>query len=350
MIDTNALLQKVDLARLIESNLQKPGLKKGSWLFWNCPFHAADQTPSLGIKPGDQHWYCFGCSKGGNAITWLMEFQRLSFKEACECLNTCSNAPANTPVSSAIMTNPPERSRPDALQEPWREVIKQCQAMLWQSEGSQARDYLHARGLKDSTLKDPFFQVGYSPGKKIGNVWVERGIVLPCFTTTSRMDIEYINYIKIRRPSGEPKYLKLPGHGAKLSGLFGADWISGAEVVFIAEGEFDSLLLHQEAFKEVGVCTLGGAGERFDFAAFGKYLLSAKHLFVAYDNDSAGQKGAGTWAGVSKRVHTVQVPFGKDITEFWQHGGDLSTWVMDVLRDYPVKPNYKITNNEDLPP
>ena len=166
---------------------------------------------------------------------------------------------------------------------------------------------------------------------KISGIPVERGIVLPCFTTTLDMDIEYVSYIKVRRPAGHPKYKKLSGNGAKLSGLYGAEWCAGSDVIFLTEGEFDCLLLCQEAGDLVGVGTLGGAGERFNFARFGKYILSAKRIFTVYDNDVAGQKGAQSWCEISQRVHVAQVPAGKDITDFWQIGGDLGAWVMKTI-------------------
>jgi len=336
MIDTKTILYNADLASLVESSLGQPGKRSGHWLFWHCPFHPGDQTPSLGVNQEQRDWFCFGCRKGGDAITWLVEYQGLTFQDACKYL-AAGNETRHVPSTPAGYGDKPHPRYPDALQESWKTVIEECEKRLWQPEGNRAREYLHQRGIKDSTLQNPFFRVGYSPGFKVKDVWVDRGIVLPCFTTTKNMEIKYIHYIKIRRPSGEPKYKKLPGHGAKLSGLYGAKWALGADVLFITEGEFDALLLWQEAKDLVGVCTLGGAGDRFDFAAFGRYLLAARYIFIAYDNDPAGQKGGETWKKLSGRVLTVHIPTGKDLTEYWQAGGDLAAWVMDSLTTYGIE-------------
>jgi DNA primase len=336
VINTKFLLQHIDLARLVESCLREPGKQSGRWTFWHCPFHPGDQTPSLGVNREECRWFCFGCRKGGDAITWLMDFQRLSFKAACEYLGEGKSNNESQPDFPVIKPSDQPKRHPDNLQDFWKVIIETCQEMLWQPEGAKALEYLHQRGLRDTTLQSPFFRIGYSPGTKISGVWVDRGIVIPCFTTCNNMEIEYVSYIKVRRPDCEPKYKKLAGQGAKLSGMFGAEWALGADVVFITEGEFDALLLWQEARDFVGVCTLGGASDQLDFARFGLYLLAAKHIFIAYDNDPAGQKAVETWKEMSARVLPAQVPAGKDITEYWQAGGDLSFWVMEILKTHEI--------------
>ena len=59
--------------------------KKGSNYFGLCPFHN-EKSPSFSVSPGKQMYYCFGCGAGGNAITFLMEYENYSFPEALEVL------------------------------------------------------------------------------------------------------------------------------------------------------------------------------------------------------------------------------------------------------------------------
>ena len=331
VIDTVSLLQKTDLVSLVEATLHQPGKGSGRWIFWHCPFHMGDTTPSLGVCRDEGRWFCYSCRKGGDAISWLRNLQGLSFKDACEYLGASTFQNSSHTFQPAKTENP--RHQPDDLQDAWTEIISKCEEILWQPVGQKALEYLNNRGLRDSTLKSPFFRIGYSPGIRVAGIWVDRGIVIPCFTTTDELAIEYISYLKIRRPDGKPKYKKLPGNGANLSGWFGAEWGLGADILFLTEGEFDAMLLHQEAGDLVGVCTLGGASERLNFARFGKYLLAAKHIIAAYDSDDAGKNGAGAWRTLSARVNCTQVPVGKDITEFWQAGGNLADWVMEVLKN-----------------
>jgi DNA primase len=50
-----------------------------------CPFHN-EKTPSFNVRPDRGSFYCFGCQKGGNAITFLMEMENLTFPEAVRAL------------------------------------------------------------------------------------------------------------------------------------------------------------------------------------------------------------------------------------------------------------------------
>jgi hypothetical protein len=50
-----------------------------------CPFHV-EKTPSFAVNPEKNLWHCFGCGAGGNAITFVMKMDGVSFKEASSCL------------------------------------------------------------------------------------------------------------------------------------------------------------------------------------------------------------------------------------------------------------------------
>ncbi|MCH2186501.1 CHC2 zinc finger domain-containing protein, partial [Myxococcota bacterium] len=50
-----------------------------------CPFHE-EKTPSFNVNPDRGIFHCFGCQKGGNAITFLVEFENLTFPEAVRSL------------------------------------------------------------------------------------------------------------------------------------------------------------------------------------------------------------------------------------------------------------------------
>ena len=59
--------------------------RKGSSYFGLCPFHN-EKSPSFSVSPGKQMYYCFGCGAGGNAITFLMEYENATFQEAVKML------------------------------------------------------------------------------------------------------------------------------------------------------------------------------------------------------------------------------------------------------------------------
>ena len=83
MDQVNQVREKIDIVALISEHLS---LKKAGRNFkTNCPFHN-EKTPSFVISPERQIWHCFGCGKGGDCFTFLMEYENLEFPEALRIL------------------------------------------------------------------------------------------------------------------------------------------------------------------------------------------------------------------------------------------------------------------------
>ncbi len=59
--------------------------KQGRNFFGLCPFHS-ESTPSFSVNQEKQIFHCFGCGKGGNVITFMMEIEGFSFRQAIEFL------------------------------------------------------------------------------------------------------------------------------------------------------------------------------------------------------------------------------------------------------------------------
>jgi DNA primase len=59
--------------------------KAGQNFFGLCPFHS-EKTPSFSVNPAKQIFHCFGCSAGGNSISYVMKYHGLSFPEALKML------------------------------------------------------------------------------------------------------------------------------------------------------------------------------------------------------------------------------------------------------------------------
>ncbi|HON08789.1 MAG TPA: CHC2 zinc finger domain-containing protein, partial [Verrucomicrobiota bacterium] len=72
-----------DIVEVIESYI--PLKKSGGGFFALCPFHK-EKTPSFYVNPQRQIFHCFGCHKGGNVFTFLMEYENLTFIEAVKQL------------------------------------------------------------------------------------------------------------------------------------------------------------------------------------------------------------------------------------------------------------------------
>jgi DNA primase len=77
------LLDRLDIVEVIDRRVK---LKKaGKNYSACCPFHD-ERTPSFSVNPERQFYYCFGCGAGGNALGFVMDYERLDFREAVEGL------------------------------------------------------------------------------------------------------------------------------------------------------------------------------------------------------------------------------------------------------------------------
>ncbi|MDH5766791.1 MAG: CHC2 zinc finger domain-containing protein, partial [Gammaproteobacteria bacterium] len=77
------LLNQVDIVDVIDSRVALK--KRGKEYIACCPFHN-EKTPSFTVSQNKQFFHCFGCQQHGNAIGFIMEYERLDFVDAIEAL------------------------------------------------------------------------------------------------------------------------------------------------------------------------------------------------------------------------------------------------------------------------
>ena len=124
--------------------------KKGRKLWACCPFHS-EKTPSFSVDEEKGLYYCFGCHKGGNAITFLSEYERIDKFEAIKML--ADMARMEVPENHA---DPERAAREKELQTQIYEAnlfaARFFHNLIWKPEGAQALKYLYARGLTDADI------------------------------------------------------------------------------------------------------------------------------------------------------------------------------------------------------
>jgi len=335
-IDTQALRFHVSILDLAgnDTPLRKVASTRGGEFAGSCPFCGGHDR--FRVQPDQGLWWCRQCSEGErwqDVIAYVMKRDSVSFVDACAALGATDDGPRILPRRAAAPAPLPADLEPAAE---WRTsaqvVVEACETALWSAAGAKIRDYLHARGLTDETLRR--WRVGYNAAdRSIAGLWVQRGITLPWSAQGQLWQL------RVRRPEGSvPKYVSVAG-GHPL--LFMADALVGRAVAVLVEGEFDAMLLHQEAGDLVGVATLGGADKQLGMGAV-RLLLPISLLLLAYDMDSAGRRGSERIAAVSARMRRVTVPSGKDVTEFWQQGGRVRSWIqyeMARLGPLPAAPS-----------
>lgn len=148
------VVNRIDIVELIDSrvNLKKAGKEYTAC----CPFHS-EKTPSFTVSPQKQFYHCFGCQAHGTAISFLMDYDHLSFVEAIEELAHILGL--EVPRETGI-------NQPQDKHKPLYDILEKVadfyqQQLRKHPAASTAVDYLKNRGLSGDIALD--FRVGFAP-------------------------------------------------------------------------------------------------------------------------------------------------------------------------------------------
>ncbi|PML81492.1 DNA primase [Enterovibrio norvegicus] len=151
------LLARLDIVELIDARvkLKKQGKNYGAC----CPFHN-EKTPSFSVSQEKQFYHCFGCGVHGNAIDFVMEFDRLEFVEAIEELASQLGVDVPRENDSGAPKGPYARSdQKRDLYQMMGQIAQFYQSSLRTEAGHVAIDYLKGRGLSGEIVQK--FGVGF---------------------------------------------------------------------------------------------------------------------------------------------------------------------------------------------
>jgi DNA primase len=148
------ILARIDIVEVVSARV--PLRPSGQHFKACCPFHR-EKTPSFIVTPSRQSYHRFGCGAHGDAIGFLMEYDRLSFPEAMKELAT--QAGVSLPESSAADA----AATPQVDLEPIYQILEQAAALFRQQlrEDPKAVAYLKQRGLTGEVAAD--FGLGFAP-------------------------------------------------------------------------------------------------------------------------------------------------------------------------------------------
>lgn len=148
------LKQKINLFEVLSEHIE---LKRfGASYKALCPFHD-EKTPSFVLQQGQSHYHCFGCGAHGDAIEFLMSYQKLNFQEAVESLAQTFQVPLEY-ESESEEKGPSKSLMKNALSEA-NQYFQFC--LLHTEEGHKALSYLQSRGLSISFVQR--FGIGLAP-------------------------------------------------------------------------------------------------------------------------------------------------------------------------------------------
>ena len=317
------LKDRADLVRLIQPYAQDLKKKGASWMAC-CPFHQ-EKTPSFSVNPSKGFYKCFGCGKGGNAFTFLMEMEGLNFPEAVQRVAEMNGVPLPQPIDDRQYEK--NKKRKEEKKQLSDQVIElnRFASEFWEAElqsknakAKAAREYLEKRGISEEIQKQ--FHIGFAPdswdsllnhlkAKGADEKLIEQsGLVTRNEDRNSLYDrfrgriifpVLDVNGNPVAfgaRALGDeqPKYLNSPEtpayvKGRHLYGLFQSkEAVRQKKFAILVEGYLDLIALFQFDIKNV-TASLGTA-----FTPEQSKLLSrfTKRVVINYDGDDAGVKAA----------------------------------------------------------
>lgn len=362
--------------------------KRGKDHLGLCPFHE-EKTPSFTVSPSKQIYYCFGCSAGGNAISFLMEIGKISYPEAL--LNLARRY--QVPIKTVEPEKRQELQRQLSLREQLYEVLAVSanfyQHALRQPQGETALKYVcEQRQLSEETLQQ--FGLGYAPAgwetlyrylvetKGFSVTLVEEAglirkrkkgeghydyfrdrLMIPINDDRGRI----VGFGSRTLGNDEPKYLNSPETPLfdKSKVLFALDKAKSAiakqDRAVVVEGYFDAIALHSQGITNA-VAALGTAFNRDRLNQLLRYTES-KQVIFNFDADSAGTNATQRAIrdieplvyGGQVQLRVLNLPDGKDADDFLKSSPEAHHIYSQQVLNAPLWIDWQIDQlllNEDI--
>jgi len=347
---------RIDIVDLIREyiNLQPAGVNFRA----KCPFHR-EKSPSFIVSPEKQIYHCFGCGKGGDIFSFLMEMEGINFVEALRILAPKAGVTLKRQDPKLIS----ERNRIMDIMDISRRFYHKT--FLESPYAKNARDYLLERGLKNETIEE--WQIGFSPdswevlvnflkgkGFKENEIFLAgmivkseksnrfydrfRGRIMFPIMDVNSNTVAFSARVSPEKEESEKmgKYINSPQTPVydKSKILFGLDKskmaIKSEDLAIIVEGQMDVISAHQAGFKNV-IASSGTALTREQIILIKRFT---NNLAFAFDQDMAGinavDRGMGIASQLEMNIKVIEVPDGKDPDECIRNNPD--AWNLAVKK------------------
>ena len=328
------LLNRADIVELINGRV--PLKKAGKNHQACCPFHN-EKSPSFTVSEDKQFYHCFGCGEHGNAISFLMEFDRLDFVDAVEELASHCGMEVEREENTASPVE--QRRQQQVYQQKQDDYDLMLQVSLFfqqqlktAKDKETAIDYLKGRGLTGDVVKR--FGIGYisdawdgmmsifGKGNEVTQQLVELGMAIAGEKKRPYDRFRGRIMFPIRDKRGrvigfggrvlgdeKPKYLNSPEtriyhKGQELYGLYEAKQANKQlKRLVVVEGYMDVVALAQHGV-DYAVASLGTATT---FEQLQTLFRTVPEVICCYDGDRAGRDAA--WRAMDNALPLIRDGF-----------------------------------------
>lgn len=339
------IVSRTDIVRVVGEYVRLE--KRGSRWTGLCPFHN-ERTPSFGVNEERGFFYCFGCKKGGDAITFVKEIEKCGYIEAIEHLAE----KAGVLVSYEGDEDPAEAKAAkerESLYELYEKLAGTFHHLLLADpRGAEALAYVRNRKLPDEILKN--FRLGYAPkdrgwlhrfltGKSYSANFLEQtGLFSKKYAGSSIFSDRLMFPISDARDrvvafggrllSGEgPKYLNSPEtaifkkHDTLFSLSKAAQTMRTTGEAILCEGYMDAIAFHAAGVTNA-VAPLGTSFTESQASLLKRY---AGTVVLSFDSDEAGIKASERAIGIAEAtglaVRVLRIADAKDPAEILEKNG-----------------------------
>lgn len=314
--------------------------------YWGCcPIHG-EKTPSFHVDADKKFYKCFGCGKGGNVVSFIMEMEKTSYVETIHMLAKRAGIEIHYEDGFVPQEDVNKIKKNEETLELYERTSNMFHYFLLESEqGKFALDYIKKRGLTQETLEK--FKLGYAPGDRF---WLKKFLKSKNYTDDflNESGLFSKNYKdvalfsdrlmfpifdrngktiafggRILHPKGEKdsKYLNSPElpHYHKKENLFAFNFarksIKTNNKVIICEGYMDCIAYHQCGI-DYAVAPLGTALTEEQVRMLQSFTDT---VYLSYDSDSAGQAATKKAIFMCRKndlsVKVIRLKGGKDPAE-----------------------------------
>ena len=306
----NDVLDRSNIVEIVSSYL--PLKRTGRNYKACCPFHP-EKTPSFIVSADKQIFHCFGCGVGGNALSFIMQYEKINFREALESLASKCGIPLPEPDKTEFQkTNDDFKKNLYSIYE--KTTLFYHANLMKSPEAQNARSYLQKRGITKEAAKK--FELGYaltgwetlltylkSHGMSLALI-EKSGLMVTkeeggCYDRFRNRILFPIADIKERvvgfgarvLDDSLPKYINSPetaiySKGKNLFGLHSSkDFIRSQDSVVVVEGYLDMLVPFEAGFKNI-VASLGTALTIDQIRLLKRFT---HNVIMLYDADLAGE-------------------------------------------------------------
>lgn len=302
MTPVEQIKQKLNIVDVLSSYVTL--INAGNTYKARCPFHN-EKTPSFFISPERGTYYCFGCGAKGDIFSFVQQFEGLDFMGALKML---------AEKAGVELTHTHVKDNKSDLYQIMEDATVFFEKNL--TKEPKVRDYLHARGLTDETIKD--FRIGWVPDEwravhdhlkkyqvsdieKVGLIKkTEKGyydrfrgrIMFPISDSSGRV-IAFTGRIFVDDKE-QAKYLNSPDtvlydKGTTIYALDKAKIeIKKKNYTILVEGQMDLIMSHQAGITN----TVAVSGTALTEHMLTMLRRFSPNVLIAFDADTAGKNAA----------------------------------------------------------